>query len=322
LTTPDKRPKRPGALVLGTGLTVLGVIRSLGRQGVPVFCAERQPDFVARSRWCRHLPDVASPTPDNLADWLDHQPLRPAVLIPCSDHWVSAVTSLPDSYGESFPRSLPPAGAVATLTDKGAFASLLERLDIPRPITMPLRSAADLDSVSDDRFADSFLKPCDSQAFGRKYRVKAFRVSSRDDAAAKLAQASADRLELLFQEYIPGPPSDHFFVDGFVDRFGMVKGLFARRRLRMYPPDFGNSCYMRPVALAEVEEAVASVQKLLSAVSYRGIFSAEFKLDRRDGRYKIIEVNARPWWFIGFAADCSVDTAVMAYLDALEQEVP
>ena len=42
-------------------------------------------------------------------------------------------------------------------------------------------------------------------------------------------------------------------------------------------------------------------------VGYRGIFSVEFKLDARDGHYKIIEVNPRPFWLIGHIARAGID---------------
>lgn len=122
---------------------------------------------------------------------------------------------------------------------------------------------------------------------------------------------------MMLQEYIPGPPSAHYFVDGFVDRRGQVCARFARRRLRMYPLDFGNSSFHVSIALQEVKEAVESVDRLLAVLRYRGIFSAEFKFDQRDGLFKILEVNARPWWYVEFAARSGVDVCSLAYRDAL-----
>ena len=55
---------------------------------------------------------------------------------------------------------------------------------------------------------------------------------------------------------------------------------------------------------------------MLHAVGYRGIFSGEFKRDPRDGRFKLLEINTRPWWFIDFAVRCGVDVCRMAYDDA------
>ena len=96
-----------------------------------------------------------------------------------------------------------------------------------------------------------------------------------------------------------------------------IKALFARRRLRIYPPDFGNSTAMVSIPLDDVQQAVDSLRTVLHAVGYRGIFSGEFKRDPRDGRFKLLEINTRPWWFIDFAVRCGVDVCRMAYDDAL-----
>jgi predicted ATP-grasp superfamily ATP-dependent carboligase len=85
----------------------------------------------------------------------------------------------------------------------------------------------------------------------------------------------------------------------------------------MFPPDFGDSTYMVSVPVDRVRGAVESLDRLLAHLAYRGVFEAEFKYDERDGLFRLLEVNARPWYFIGFAADCGVDLCAMAYRDAL-----
>jgi len=62
---------------------------------------------------------------------------------------------------------------------------------------------------------------------------------------------------------------------------------------------------------------VQAVRHLLGALCYRGVFNAEFKHDERDGRFKILEVNVRPWSDVGFTIACGVDVVEMAYRDAL-----
>lgn len=89
----------------------------------------------------------------------------------------------------------------------------------------------------------------------------------------------------------------------------------------MHPADFGNSSCMTSIPVEQVEGATQSVRRLLREIDFRRIFSAEFKLDERDGEFKIIEVNARPWWYIEFATHCGVNVCEMAYSDALGEEV-
>lgn len=63
------------------------------------------------------------------------------------------------------------------------------------------------------------------------------------------------------------------------------------------------------------------MKRLLGALRYRGVFDAEFKFDERDRLFKILEVNTRPYAYIGFAATCGVDLVAMAYRDALSLPV-
>jgi predicted ATP-grasp superfamily ATP-dependent carboligase len=84
----------------------------------------------------------------------------------------------------------------------------------------------------------------------------------------------------------------------------------------------GNSSCSVSIALSEVAEACRGLDRLLAGLGYRGIFRAEFKRDPRDGVDRLLEINARPWWYIGFAAECGFNAAAMAHRDALGLEVP
>lgn len=312
------------ALLFGAGLTVLGTMRSLGRAGRPVLCAHQQPAFVEASRWCRYPESGTLPLlPDEALPALDASPIAGAVAIPCSDHWIREIASwAPDSpRGRRFRSSLSPPSTLDILVDKGRFAEALRGLGLPHPWTRQVSSDADVAALGDEIPAGSFLKPRDSQAFNRQFQRKAFSTASRQDLLEKLALVRAAGLEVIIQEYIPGPPTNHYFVDGFVDRHGRVTALVARRRIRMYPVDFGNSTMLVSVPLDEVRGAVETMRALTAGLSYRGIFSAEFKKDDRDGLFKILEVNCRPWWFVEFATMCGVNVVRMAYEDALGQPV-
>jgi predicted ATP-grasp superfamily ATP-dependent carboligase len=85
----------------------------------------------------------------------------------------------------------------------------------------------------------------------------------------------------------------------------------------MYPAEFGNSTLSVTVPLDEVDPAVHSLTRLLGGLGYTGLFDAEFKYDERDGLFKVLEVNARPWWQLEIAAASGLDLCSMAYRDAL-----
>jgi predicted ATP-grasp superfamily ATP-dependent carboligase len=308
--------------VLGQGITVLGVQRILAAAGIPYFIVERDDPFVTRSRFYRPLPEESpGQEPLDLETWLSGLALERAVLLPCSDRWVSAVAGLASELRERFPSSTATTGTLDLLIDKGRFAGALDDLEIPHPRSRTVTSEAELAGALDEGWNEGFLKPRDSGRFFAEYGVKAFRAGSASELAERLGTLTAAGHGVIVQEYVPGPPSNHIFIDGFRDRSGRIRALFARRRLRMYPPWFGNSTFMRSVPIDEVKEAAEHLDRLLAHTRYRGVFSAEFKRDADDGRYKLLEVNTRPWWYVEFAARCGVDVCSMAYRDALEEPV-
>ena len=310
----------PPALVLGgPWVTALAVIRDLGRSGIRSYAVGTGRSFVSYSRWHRALPgpqDTAV-TPSSLDSLLREVPFERMVLIPCSDEWALAVAGLDPALAARFPASVAPRKSVEALVDKARFAEVLDDLGVPHPWTARLGPGNDLMRLPDGAFQDAFLKPRNSQAFSRRYGVKAFRFGARGEAVALANGAREAGLELMLQEYIPGLATCHYMVEGFVDRTGSVRARFVRQRLRMYPPDFGDSTYMVSTPLDAVEGAVAPLDRLLTALDYRGVFEAEFKYDERDDQFKLLEVNSRPWAFIGFAATCGVGFCKMIYRDAL-----
>jgi D-aspartate ligase len=302
-------------LVLGTEVTALGAIRALAEAGVTAYVLARDPGVAGASRWYRRATGDAAAAEADLAAYLSRLPWPRAVLLPCSDHWTRQVATL--EPGTRFPGSVACLSALDVLIDKGRFAGALADAGIDHPFTRVLQGPDDLVNVPEAVLPTGFLKPRDSQSFFAAYGVKAFRVTDHGDADRRTRELEAAGHAMMFQEYIPGPPQQHVFVDGFADRDGRILARFARRRLRMYPADFGNSSYLVSIAPSDVTPAITGLERLFRHIGYRGIFSAEFKQDPRDGRFKILEVNTRPWWQVDFAASCGVNVCVLAYRDAL-----
>lgn len=307
-------------LILGTGVTVLGVMRCLGRKRIPLYCLSEGLESEARSRWCRRLSQRIREfaTISDLEQFLEAIPIEQAVLIGCSDHWVVESARLGARLRKRFRVCSRDSQVVGRFVNKGAFAELVKTVNVPHPFTEIVGTEQDVIGLLKQSAGQLFLKPADSQRFHAAFGVKALRFDDMEGTLSSFRRAREAGLDMLVQEYIPGPPDHHYFVDGYVDRTHRLHASFARRRLRMFPPDFGNSTCMISVPLGDVAGAVGSIEKLFEATGYCGIFSAEFKLDERDGQFKILEVNCRPWWYIQFAAECGVDVMEMAYRDALE----
>jgi D-aspartate ligase len=315
-------------VILSGGVTGLGVLRAFARRGVPAYVVPVAKDDPLRySRWFRELPGIhlCAPQQTPTVEWLEgvlaRSGLERVFLCPCSDDWNRVVARLAECGQGRFFSVVPPAAALEVLQNKAQLALMLQRLGVPMPATRLVGGPEDLADLprTDETFY--FLKPTDSQSFLRRFGTKGLRVRTAEEARRRLDEVLAAGMSVVLQEYIPGSFAEHYFVDGYADRDGVIKALFPRRRLRIYPPDFGNSTSMVSVPLAEVPGAIDTLRRVLAEVHYRGIFSAEFKRDPRDGLFKLLEINARPWWFVDFAVRSGVDVCSMAYDDARGLEV-
>lgn len=307
-------------VVLGGGITGLGVLRSLGRAGVRPYIVCRRGDVPSHSRWLRGRLDNIQESDDqeHLERALAEHGLSTAVLVPCSDTWAQAVASLPEPAKSRYPASISPRDVLDLLVDKSRFYETLDQLGVPHPRT---RRVVSVEDIGPSELTGHFLKPTNSQKFSSTHSDKAILFSDRQGAAEGLRAMAAAGVGALLQEYVPGPPDHHYFVDGYVDREDTVRAIFVRRRTRMFPLPFGNSSHMTSVPSSEAGQALEDAIRLLTTIGFQGPFSAEFKLDPRDGQFKLLEVNGRPWWYIGFAADCGVDIALLSYRDALGLEL-
>lgn len=312
--------KLPPAIVLGEGsVTLAAVLRLLHAAGIEAYSACLDRSFCSYSRWFRPLTNSwPGIKPATLADLLERVPFESAVLVPTSDAWLEAVAMLPEELRLRFPSSVPSFPKVESFTNKWCFAKLLRKVRVPHPQTYLLNSIEQMDSFPDAAFENTILKPLRSAQFSEVHGVKGFLVNSRSQALRAMEQST---FPMLLQEFIPGPPTTGYFIEGLIDRQGRTSALFARRRLRMYPSHLGNSTVAVSVPLREVSPALESLQQLLEATAYHGIFSAEFKRDERDGVFKLLEVNARAWWYVEAPARAGMNVCEMAYRDALGLQV-
>ena len=307
----------PPAVVLGGGVSGLAVIRALGRRGVPSLVICPLESGAARSRWARPLGEIPVDA-SALHRALDDAGVRGAVLFPASDEWATAISR---SERSERPSVVPSEHAIQTLTDKAQFAALAAQLDIPHPRSIAIDGVADLRRLSMAELRRYFLKPVDSQRFATTFGRKGIWAAD-PSASVVLERAIEMKLKLLLQEYVASDAGAHIFLDGYVARDGRVLAVYARRRLRMFPPDFGNSTLSEIIPLDHAATARKSLQRIFDGISFSGgLFDAEFVRDPHSGSFQLLEVNARAWWQLALAAHAGADVCWLAYLDALDEKV-
>jgi predicted ATP-grasp superfamily ATP-dependent carboligase len=210
---------------------------------------------------------------------------------------------------------------IETLVKKKIFYHSLMKKGVPHPKTLFPEELKDSTNIEDKVAFPVFVKPSVSQTFAMKFGRKGFVANSKEELDRYLRLMNKNQIDVMIQEIVAGPSTNHYFIDGYFDRNSRLIAVFARRRLRMYPLDFGNSTTCVSVPISEVVDMKETIAKYLASIGFRGIFSAEFKRDTRDNMGKLLEVNARSWWFNTYPSACGVNIILAAYLEAVG-EVP
>jgi D-aspartate ligase len=311
-------------LVLHHGF--VGIIRSLGRMGVPVYSVVNG----------RFTPAVASRYLTGAFIWqrpgLDAERLlegmamigerlnRPTIVIPTDDFGAVFLAEQAAALQRWFVLPRQPASLPRTLANKKELYLLCQRIGVPCPkVVFPGSIAQVNDFVKHAAFpvvvkvAQSWLRPqgAHTTSIARTPKELYAICQSMDGAGGP---------NLIFQEYIAPAYGEDWFYHGYCNRRSDCGVGFTGRKLRSYPPFAGPTTLGKAVVNDPLRQ---QAEALLEAVSYSGIMDLDYRLDRRDGQYKLVDFNPRIGaQFRLFEDGAGVDVARALYLDLTGRCVP
>jgi predicted ATP-grasp superfamily ATP-dependent carboligase len=315
----------PAVVLGGAVITDLGAIRSLGRAGIPVYYLNDKKNEATYSKYCRNhftFPNIHL-NKDELGRALLKlkKVIGNAVLFPTSDSHALQLSGLASEL-DGYYLPAPKKEIIETLINKRKFYESLMKHEMPHPTTRFPEDREDLKKMSKDMHYPVFVKPYFSQQFSERFQRKGFEANSEGDLHRYFVLMKRIGVDVMIQETTPGPPTNHVFLDGYVDRNSDPKALFARQRLRMWPLAFGNSTLCASIPSSKVTPLKNRLFRYLKSIHYHGIFSAEFKKDHRTGSSKLLEINSRTSaWFNTLSAECGINIMLIAYLDATGRNV-
>lgn len=319
------RTARPPAVVVGLDcITGLQSTRILTERGVPVIGVVADPrHFCARTRLpvaIVRAPLRGTPLVDALVA-LGERLDQPAVLIPCTDAAVLAISEGRDRLAAAFRFVLPDHDVVVRLMDKVGFAEHAIAAGLPIPPTAILRTEADAARAAAELPFPVVLKPgLKSASWSAQTKAKAIPVETADGLVAAYATYHEWAEVLIAQSWIPGPEDGLVSVNTYHDRGGVQRIAFVARKLRQWPLDIGTSCLGEEIREPRAAEVAAAV---FGSTEYRGLGYVEMKLDPRTNALLIIEPNiGRPTGRSAIAEKGGVELLLTVYQDALGEPLP
>jgi D-aspartate ligase len=312
------------AIVVSGFTHALGVVRSLGRQGVPVAVVSYdERDIATSSRFVREV--IPAPHPDKdepqfVKALLDAAYQRPgSLLVPASDAALGSIAR--------HKTDLEDAGLIVAVDDQEVSETLLNKAKtfalarcagIPSPVTYAASSEEEVHQFCTTASFPAVLKPELSHIYREVVGVKWTRVESPEEAIRAYSVARSHSLDVILQEFIPGDElCGAVYNSYFLNGEPLVE--FTSRKIRNSPPETGSPSVVVSEWIPEVAEVG---RRLLRAVKFSGYSCTEFKLDPRDGEYKVMEVNARHNLSSLLATRCGLNFPWMQYQHLVDGIVP
>ena len=288
---------RRRVVVLGAHYGGLSVVRALSAEDIEVMVvASDTRGHAAHSRFVSRY--LVAPDPSDHADELLQalMGLEPkwdgALLMPTLDEYVIFVSQDSRELERRFRFAVPEWDVVDTTINKNHLYPAAVEAGIPVPDFLVPASEEDLEPWRDSSNYPCIIKPYESRRFSEIYGTKVLVANDFVELREKYLDTRRHGLDVMVCEIIPGDDSTVFSYHAYVDSHGELLTGMCSQKLRQYPTGFGQGAVVRSVPLiAEVRDQTIT---LLRHLGYRGEASAEFRFDRRDGRYKLMEINIRP----------------------------
>jgi len=312
-----------GALLLGGSHGALGVLRSLGRHGIPAWFISDNHPLARFSRYARTSLNWSGPNDAGAVDWLlelgRRHRLDGWVLVPCADEEARLISQHRAALSLMYRLITPDWDVLQWAYDKRRMNERAAALgiDVPRSLFPAGRGELAHAEVP----FPAIIKPTVKHGPNALTRAKAWRVDDRDALLARYDEAVAlvGPEAVVVQELIPGRGDAQFSYAGVWDRGRPLASLTARRA-RQYPIEFGyTSTLVETIDQPEVE---ALACRFLESIGYDGMAEAEFKYDARERRFKLLDVNARTWTWIALGRRAGVDFPHLAWRHAFGESLP
>jgi D-aspartate ligase len=308
-----------GAVILGGDYQGLAIARALGCQGIPVIVIDDEPSITRFSRYSTlsvRVPSLrdADDTAQLLLEIGSRHGLEGWVLYPTRDEIAAAISIHRAALVETFRVPTPEWETMKWAWDKRLTYERAEEIGVDTPRSWRARDGSELKSL--DLTFPVIIKPAIKEHFFYATNVKAMQANTFEELSVLFDYVVTiiPSEEVIIQELIPGGGDTQFsYCTFFKDREPAAKMLVRRARQR--PPDFArSSTCVETIDLPKLEEPS---ERFLRSIDYYGLAEIEYKFDLRDGRYKLLDVNARTWGSHGIGRAAGADFALLLFRDQL-----
>ncbi|MCW8934283.1 MAG: ATP-grasp domain-containing protein [Gammaproteobacteria bacterium] len=304
----------------GNTLPGLAITRSLGKAGHEVIVGYQEKKCLAGySKYCSSQCIYPSPIKNTnsfiqfIADFVELNEIE--AVIPVTD-----ITTLPITKNKHLLNNckIPFANydVVDTAANKASIIETARKLNIDIPESIIIDNYKQLKERKITIPFPLVIKPARSRVLtdqGWLFTTVTY-ANDPEDLDNQLSKYPDKIFPVILQEKIVGPGLGIFMC---FDK-GKSIAAFSHKRLREKPPSGGVSVLRMSVPLDPL--ALSFSENLLSEINWQGIAMVEYKIDNRDNRPKLMEINGRFWGSLQLAIHAGVDFPKLL-VDSLDNRI-
>jgi predicted ATP-grasp superfamily ATP-dependent carboligase len=230
-------------------------------------------------------------------------------VFPTNDEALAALAPHIDRLSSTYRVIAPPSEIARYFLDKELMLGVASAagVDVPRCYGPASHSTA---ARPDLRFP-VIVKPNVGYRFFSRFGSKLFMAHDRAELECGVARLAEANLPGQVFDFVPGPDTLIHAYSTYIDARGEPRGGLTVHKLRQSPPFFGVA------RVAEVVEENPALREatveIARRIGFRGMATAEFKRDTRDGCFRFLEINGRSVLYNGLLRRAGLDVAWLAW---------
>ena len=224
------------------------------------------------------------------------------LLVSSTENYIRLISNNKDKLSNMYYFNYPDSGIIDTIINKELFYKTYENSIIELPKTIYY------DCSSNEEINSPFTYPVIVKAANvvsyRKLdfigKNKIYKIENEEELKETigLIKDGGYKDTLIIQEYIPGDDSYLFDSVIYSDSSGKVKRIsFAQIGLQEHAKDMvGNAAIMINgfnTFNVDTSKIIEDIVKFSESIGYKGFAEFDLKYDPRDGKFKVLEINAR-----------------------------
>jgi len=294
---------RPKVLVLGDDTrSFLATVRSLARSGIEVHAAPfdfrsaaLKSRYIAKVHWLPYYIHDGEEWCEAIRDLLQSE--RFELVIPCDERTLLPLRLHSDEFSALSRLAIPDDLALEIFFDKHKTRELARSLGVPVPAGRLITETDTAAGLIAEAGLPMAVKPSQSYVAQRLYSRHKVEIAETQDVLAKVL-SHISHGSYFFEAFFEGQGVG---LSVLASRGRVLQG-FEHHRVH----EAGGSSYYR-VSAPQTPALADAVSKMVAAIDYTGIAMFEFRVNRKDASWVLLEVNARPWGSLPLPVALGVD---------------